>query len=293
MPEAFTIGPLLFPTRPAAVILSLLLAIWLCGRLATRTELDVGWARHVAEWSGWLGILGARLGYVIVNWSAFRAEPWIALYLWQPGYLPYTGVILGSAYAVWRLGKRSLPERWSYLRAVGGGYAAGGLLAVSVLATMNAFTAPGVLRAGDRVPEFTLMDLEGRKVRFSDLDGQAVVLNFWATWCPPCRREMPLLDAIYKEYEPRGLVVVGVDLGEPIDTVKSFIKDMGVRYPIWVDPPFHDPGFDRTRQIYKRFGGIGLPTTLFIYPNGIVQGVHVGELNRAILQQRAAELLGK
>jgi thiol-disulfide isomerase/thioredoxin len=232
MPEGFSIGPLLIPTRPLAVILSLLLAVWVSKRLAGGLGLDAHWSQRVAEGCAWSGIIGARLGFVLMTWSAFRAAPWTALYFWQPGYLPYSGLLLGAAYAFWRICRRPVNERRSYVRALGGGYAVGAALAVAVLGTMNMFTGPQVLRSGDRVPDFTLVDLSGDSVRFSDLEGQAVMLNFWATWCPPCRREMPLLDAIQRDYKSRGLSIVGIDVGEDPNAVRRYVESIGVTYPI-------------------------------------------------------------
>jgi thiol-disulfide isomerase/thioredoxin len=291
MPDGFSIGPLLIPTRPLAVILSLFLAIWISKRLAGRMNLDRQWLQGVAEGCAWSGVIGARLGFVLMTWGAFRSAPWTALYFWQPGYLPYSGLLFGAAYALWRIGKRPVNERRSYLRVLGGGYAVGAVLAIAVLGTMNMFTGSQVLRSGDRVPDFTLVDLSGQTVRFSDLEGRAVVLNFWATWCPPCRREMPLLDAIHQEYRSRGLSVVGIDVGEDPDAVRRYVESIGVAYPIWVDAPNRQTGIDATQSIHGRFGGVGLPTTVFVDRGRIIRGRHLGELNRAILQTQAESLL--
>jgi thiol-disulfide isomerase/thioredoxin len=293
MPEGFSIGPLLIPTRPLAVILSLLLAVWVSRRIAARMGLDAQWSQRVAEGCAWSGVVGARLGFVLMTWSAFRSAPWTALYFWQPGYLPYSGLLFGGIYAFWRIRKRPVNEWRSYVRVLGGGYAVGAVLAIAVLGTMNMFTGSQMLRSGDRVPDFTLVDLNGETVRFSDLQGQAVVLNFWATWCPPCRREMPLLDAIHKEYASRGLSVVGIDVGEDRGAVRRYVESIGVAYPIWVDAPNSRTGTDSSQSIHVRFGGVGLPTTIFIDPAGIVRNRHLGELSRGFLQTQAEELLSR
>ena len=291
MPEGFSLGPLLIPTRPLAIILSLLLAVWISKQLANRLGLDAQWAQRAAEGCAWSGIIGARLGFVLVTWSAYRAAPWTALYFWQPGYLLYSGLAVGAAFAFWRVWQRPVNERRSYIRVLGGAYTVGAVLAVAALGTMNMFTGSQVLRSGDRVPDFTLVNLDGDRVRFSDLEGQVVVLNFWATWCPPCRREIPLLDTVQTEYKSRGLSVVGLNVGEDPEAVRRFIESMGVEYPIWVDGPDKQMGYDSTQGIHRRFGGVGLPTTIFVDPAGIVRDRHLGELNRAILQSQAENLL--
>ena len=149
MPEAFTIGPILLPTRPVSVLLSLFLAIWVSGRVARYTGLEQGWTQGVAETSAWWGLIGARLGFVIANWSAFRDAPWTALYFWQAGYLPYTGVLLGGAYALWRLSQRHLGERMVYLRALSGGFATGALIIGGVLVSMGLLVSSNILRIGE------------------------------------------------------------------------------------------------------------------------------------------------
>ncbi len=293
MPEGFSVGSLLIPTRPLALILSFLLAIWVAKRIAGRVGLDAQWSQQVAEGCAWSGIIGARVGFVLMTWSAFQAAPWTALYFWQPGYSPVSGLLAGAAYAAWRIWQRPVNERPSYVRVLGGGYAVGAVLTIAVFASMNMFTGSQVLTSGDRVPDFTLVDLSGDTVRFSDLEGQAVVLNFWATWCPPCRREMPLLDAIGKEYGPRGLRVVGIDVGEDAEVVRRYIESIGVTYPIWVNAPNGQAGADSTQVLHARFGGVGLPTTIFVDPEGVVRYRRLGELNRAILQTKADELLDR
>jgi thiol-disulfide isomerase/thioredoxin len=143
---------------------------------------------------------------------------------------------------------------------------------------------------GEPVPEFVLRDLEGRDVRFSDLAGRPVVLNFWATWCPPCRREMPALDATYLAHREHDLVVVGVDVGEGAFVVERFLEEAPVSYPIWIDAP-RGEAIDRSQDLLERFGGVGLPTTVFVDRSGVVRKVRVGELNRAVLEDEVRALL--
>ena len=291
MPDAFSVGPVLIPTLRAGIIVSLLFAIWVAARISGYMNLESGLARRVAETSVWLGLIGARLGFVVTNWSAFRDTPWTALYFWQPGYLPVAGLLVGAGYAFWRLRHQEPRQRLRYVRALGTSFALAALLIGVVVAAMQIRFDPAVLRPGDPVPNFTLQTLDGKSVTFSSLQGQAIVLNFWATWCPPCRREMPLLDAVQKDYRTRGVTIVGIDLGEPMDLVRAYVQSVGVTYPIWVDTTNPGPEFNRTHELYNRFGGVGLPTTFFIDANGIIRDRYIGELNRAFLQNRIEAML--
>jgi peroxiredoxin len=93
------------------------------------------------------------------------------------------------------------------------------------------------LGAGRPAPEFALTDLLGETHRLSDYRGQAVFLNFWATWCPPCRDEMPSLERVYRALKGRGLVVVAVSLDTgPRSAVESFVKKLALTFPILLDP---------------------------------------------------------
>lgn len=290
MPEVLEVGGLLIPTLRLALLLSLVTAGWLVVRFATRLGLDGEWAGKIAETSVWLGLLGARLGFVVANWSAYASSPWTILYVWQGGFMPLAGLLTGTGYVVWQLQQRSLPERRRYLRVLLSGFSAAALIFGLVYASTKVELDASLLRTGDAMPNFTLTDLDGNPVSFSSLEGQAVVLNFWATWCPPCRREMPLLESIQQTYGPVGLTVVGIDLAESPETVRAYVASVNVRYSIWLDDPSRDVP-DRTRDLYTKIGGVGLPTTLFIGRDGIIRGSQVGELSLGVLQSRVESLL--
>lgn len=137
-------------------------------------------------------------------------------------------------------------------------------------AKTNAMIAGGQsLMAGQSVgrqaPDFVLEDLQGKKVKLSDFRGKAVLLNFWATWCGPCKVEMPWFVELQKQYGPQGLEIVGVALDDSgRDTISKFAKEMGVNYTIL-------QGQDSVGDAY---GAMGLPTSYFIDRNGkIVESV--------------------
>ena len=130
-------------------------------------------------------------------------------------------------------------------------------------------------------PDFTLTRFDtGEKVSLSDLRGKPVILNFWATWCRPCRAEMPTLQAAYERYGD-DLLVVGVDQGEEGAVVGPFLEEFGISFPILLDG---DMAVGREYRI------LGLPTTFFIDSQGIIRGVHAGEINSAILAEGIVEI---
>jgi thiol-disulfide isomerase/thioredoxin len=102
---------------------------------------------------------------------------------------------------------------------------------------------------------------------------------------------MPLLDELQKSYGEKGLSVIGLDINESPDLVKSYISTVAISYPIWVDAPSGTPGFDRSQEIFSHFGGVGLPTTIFIDRAGVIRRIYVGELSRGFLQNQAENIL--
>ena len=124
-------------------------------------------------------------------------------------------------------------------------------------------------REGFLAPDFTLDTLQGEKVALSGLRGKIVVVNIWATWCPPCRKETPALEKSYEQYKDSGVVILGVDLTNQdlVSDVESFVQEFGLTYLILLD---RDGSVGILYQIK------GLPSTFFINREGIIRTVVVG-----------------
>lgn len=120
-----------------------------------------------------------------------------------------------------------------------------------------------VATKGSTAPDFTLTDLQGRSLRLSDLRGKAVILNFWATWCPPCKQEIPWFVDLQKRYGPEGLQVVGVNMDDEGDqkNVAKFAAENSINYPVLLGK----------ENVAAAYGGIDyLPTTFYIDRGGVV-----------------------
>ena len=134
-------------------------------------------------------------------------------------------------------------------------------------------------------PAWELKDLDGKAVKLSDFKGKVVLLNFWATWCPPCREEIPALIALQNQYKDRGLVVIGVALDSPgAAKVKAFADRMKINYPVVM-------GDAKTLEAYGNFQAI--PTTFFIDRAGNVAGQHEGGADQALFEAAVKPLLEK
>ncbi|MBI3160264.1 MAG: TlpA family protein disulfide reductase [Chloroflexi bacterium] len=134
--------------------------------------------------------------------------------------------------------------------------------------------------AGNPAPDFELLDVNGQTVRLSDQQGKAVVVNFWATWCAPCRFEMPTLDAAARQY-PDDLLVLAVNYDEPPERVRAYADELGLGFA-----PLLDPGGE-TQTLYRVRG---YPSTYFVDREGVIQAVHIGMLTEDSLAGYLAEL---
>lgn len=110
-----------------------------------------------------------------------------------------------------------------------------------------------------KAPDFTLEDLDGVARKLSDYRGKVVLLNFWATWCPPCRREMPSMERAWLQVKEQDIVIVAVDVGEDVDTVYTFLADYPVSFPLLLD---------EQAEVVRKYPVRGLPTSYVIDPDG-------------------------
>lgn len=141
------------------------------------------------------------------------------------------------------------------------------LFFVSCLAFGMPALALGAANPGAPAPDFTLPARDGGKVRLADLKGQVVMINFWATWCGPCRQEMPLLAQLNTKYEPLGFTLLGVNVEPDSAAAVAWLKGMPVTFPIL---------FDTDSVVAGTFGVEGMPSTVFVDRNGQVRYVHRG-----------------
>lgn len=116
-------------------------------------------------------------------------------------------------------------------------------------------------------PNFTLKSLNGSNIKLSEYSGQVVLLNFWASWCGPCRKEMPLLNQLHNKYESLGFTVVGVNVEEQSDLARDFIASSPVDFPILLDAS------NTVSQLYQV---VAMPTTVVIDRNGVIRYEHKG-----------------
>jgi peroxiredoxin len=135
------------------------------------------------------------------------------------------------------------------------------------VAPVDAQEESSMIKPGSMAPNFELKTPDGKPVKLSDYRGKAVLLNFWATWCGPCKVETPWLVDFYKQYQPQGLEVVGVAMDSEHDEIPKFVKDMDINYTI----------VEGTENVSDAYGGLdGYPVNFFVDRNGKIVDVVIG-----------------
>lgn len=131
-------------------------------------------------------------------------------------------------------------------------------------------------------PSIQLHDLEGKPVSLEDYRGQVVLVNNWATWCPPCRQEMPILEAYFREHRHQDFTIVAIDAGDPIDTVYDFVNSYDMTFPVWIDP---------SSSALNSFRNNYLPSSYLIDKSGQVVLVWSGAVTYASLEENITPIL--
>jgi peroxiredoxin len=122
-------------------------------------------------------------------------------------------------------------------------------------------------RVGKPVPDFKLLSLDGKMTSLKDYRGKPVMLNFWATWCGPCRYEMPFFQQIWEAKSGEGLVILAVNIGENVTTVKEFMDEAGFAFPVLLDS---------NQDVSLKYNIRSIPSTFFIDASGVIQDIKIG-----------------
>ncbi len=170
--------------------------------------------------------------------------------------------------------------------SIGAGLAIGSGLGVLIIFGLGGWDAragpardsQNLYEKGSQAPDFTLEALDGEQVHLNDFRGKVVILNFWATWCIPCREEMPYLEERYRRYKP-DLVVLAINFAEPTGVVKAYVEELGLTFDVLLDPRALVQGMYEVR---------GYPTSVFIDAQGMIQTQHIGAMTEKQLDDHLA-----
>lgn len=133
----------------------------------------------------------------------------------------------------------------------------------------------GDIKVGDTAPNFVLKDMDGNKYRLSDFRGKGVFLNFWGTWCEPCKEEMPYMVDLYKDFQKQGVEILAVNVGESNYLVNKFKKNYHLNFPVLID---------NSKDVQNAYGIDPIPTSFFIDPNGKVKQIVIKTMSKKEIQ---------
>ncbi|GMQ86982.1 MAG: TlpA disulfide reductase family protein [Gammaproteobacteria bacterium] len=140
------------------------------------------------------------------------------------------------------------------------------LLVTAISSLLVTGTAYADFKAGP-APDFTLKSESGSNLRLSEFRGEVVMINFWASWCAPCRQEMPLLDELYTQYQPLGFTILGINVEEDSTKARQMLKNIPVNFPVL---------FDNTSEVSKLYNVVAMPSTVLIDRDGNIRYLHQG-----------------
>ncbi|MGO4670993.1 prolipoprotein diacylglyceryl transferase family protein [Bosea sp. 2RAB26] len=255
--NAVSIGPFVFAPDRFAAILAIATLLTAAALLSRRLDARLNaWASSAVL----AAIVAARLGHVALHWPGFAAEPWRMLAIWQGGFSIPAG-LLGVALVT-----------AIYARSVR--FAAGAVGAVLVAGLVGLVTL-GLTKAtyGQQAPATRMATLDGALRSIGDFEGKPLVVNLWATWCPPCRREMPMLAREAAERADVGFLFV--NQGESAEKIRSYL----LADRLTLDHVL----LDAAMALSRHYAAPGLPVTLFLRRDGTLASLHTGEISREAL----------
>ena len=263
-----SVGP--FPLMALIVLLAAAVAVLVARALLKNIEGAQKTVASVMLDALLLGVLAARLGYVLQFFSVYRADPLSIIRLGDGGFSLLAGVLAMLGYGVWRTRKTPglrRPLLW--------GLGAGLLFwfaASQSLALLQRSTLP--------LPQTVLLDSQGQPAPLAQFSGRPLVLNLWATWCGPCRREMPVLVAAQQTHAD--IAFVFANQGEDAAEIAAYLQAEGLHPQHMLRDPHSD--------VMRETGARALPTTLFYDAEGRLRDVQMGELNMPMLEAKLQRL---
>jgi peroxiredoxin len=193
------------------------------------------------------------------------------------------------------MSKAATKHRTQRIRSLGAAFFIIGLFLVGAMvifylsdAQENALESSGFVISPATVsyaaPQLALTDVQGNPTSLDDYRGKVFLVNNWATWCPPCKAEMPELQAYYQAHTKAGFIVIAIESGEPANTVANFVRQNGLSFPVWLDP---------RGAALEALHNWDLPSSYVIDQEGIVRMSWTGSINRATLEKYVTPLLEK
>jgi thiol-disulfide isomerase/thioredoxin len=276
MNSVIQLGPLALNGTVIVFVIAWSVSLALVRFYCERRQLNYQTIRRTVDGAILIGLISSRLVFVGLFFDVFQAKPWEILYFWQGGFNPWGGIVGAILFVVSKhlVLIKTIDLHHSFISFV-----------TLILITLSFISGQWLMTRNQPSNEskplvnFELTDMSDQPISLNQFKGKPLVLNFWATWCPPCRREMPLLEESYLAYQTEGIFIVTINVGEDSQTIRNYLHANNLTLPVLKS------GVHNTNFVFDYFGGKVMPTTLFIDSDGNVQRLKIGELSAATLRQ--------
>lgn len=258
---SISIGPMAVSVSLLSTILGIIV-FWATTHWHTRKTPENARAVDAVFSAVVIGFIVARLAFVLTLWSVYKENWWQVFNIRDGGFMPHFG---------WIAGIFILMASSRGRRKITGAYLRASIATFCVVIPLN--IAAFLDSSGVGLPQIPVRDSSGAKVSLQTFEGKPLVINYWASWCPPCRKEMPVLETAQKQHS--SVTFLFVNQGEDPTTAQRFLTSQGLN----MKNVFYDPA----SQLSRASGAAGLPTTLFFNSAGKLVSSHLGELSHARL----------
>ncbi|MGR3978256.1 TlpA family protein disulfide reductase [Acinetobacter sp. 1207_04] len=265
------LGPIMFPWGLAIPIIALVLSLLLGKFLFPKFKITTAQWQEFKDsiWNAVLiALLSARVSFILFHLDSYLAHPMEIIKIQDKGFHLYTGIVVAFAWIIWK----NKPLSKKFLAIL--------LLSFSMLNLGGFALLDQVQMKYQQYPDFNLQTLNQQPIALSQFTGKPTVINLWATWCPPCRREMPVLLEAQKNHPDVEFVLI--NQGEDATTIEKYLQNHAQGLSnVLLDPQ---------GQTAEKTGMFGLPSTLFFDAQGKLIASHMGELTHASLNQKIKQI---
>lgn len=272
--QAIHLGPIMLPWSIMILVLAILISILVCK--FSRSYFKVSAAQWTvfndSIWTAILiGLSAGRIGFVALNFSIYLEHPLDIIKIQDKGFQIYCALFAALAWIYWK--NRALTKKFLILA----------MTIFLVVFVAGRFIHQQIQMQYQQFPEAHLLNLEQKNVELTQFLGKPVVINLWASWCPPCRREMPILSEAQQKYP--NVQFIFINQNEDAKTVQTYLLTHQV--------DLHNVLLDANGTVAQKTGMYGLPSTLFFDAQGQLVDSHMGEISHAMLQQQIQKLTSK
>ena len=273
-PQAIHLGPIMLPWELVIPLVSLIISLVIAKQFKQKYQVSaLQW--NLLKDSIWtailIGLVFARIGFVLMHLSSYLTDPIEIIKIQDKGFNLYIGLIAGCSWFIVK--NKALQKLFLTL-----------LFSLFILFNAVGFSILHTIQQQyQQFPELALQDLQHHPVNLKQFAGKPLVINLWASWCPPCHREMPVLNQAQAEY--KDVQFVFINQGEAAETIQAYLQKNQLKLQqVLLDPQ------GLTAQ---STGMYGMPSTLFFDIHGKLLDTHMGELSHAVLAQKIRKIISK